>query len=91
MGLWWPPAATQIRLDAPPKARRYVYLIIQCGASLAEATAGEPSAPCTNMYIYIYNPHPHAHARCPGQGAILPNEVKMRMKRDEGEMNMKMK
>ena len=26
--------------------RRYVFLIIQCGASLAEATTGDPSAPC---------------------------------------------
>ena len=26
--------------------RRYVFLIIRCGASLAEATTGDPSAPC---------------------------------------------
>ena len=35
------------RKSAVVSLRRYVFLIVQCGASLAEATTGDPSAPCS--------------------------------------------
>ena len=38
---------TTARKSGVVSRRRYVFLIIQCGASLAEATTGDPSAPCS--------------------------------------------
>ena len=61
-----------------------------------------PGTPVTpGLYIYIYDEKVkrsftsiqtfHTHTPCTKQGVFSPNEVKMRMTRDEGEMSMKMR
>ena len=78
----------QLRLKSAQGGTRQVRLPdLQCGASLAEATTGDPSAPChiynirTKFYIYSDDTHTHTHTHTPclRQGGARKNEMKMRM------------
>ena len=61
----------QLRLKSAQGGTRQVRLPdLQCGASLAEATTGDPSAPChiynirTKFYVYSDDTHTHSASSC---------------------------
>ena len=74
----------QLRLTMRPGApSRYVFLIIQCGASSAEATTGDPSAPAKTIQKNPcdYKGHTHTHSKVPTGGRGRERREKEREER----------
>ena len=67
---------TTARKSGVVSRRRYVFLIVQCGASLAEATTGDPSAPCSCKIerVVVENPLSRVgHTQVAAFGAFFEN------------------